>query len=164
MNLILPFDGKSKEEWAEIINSDMKENKFLVSEYIFDFKETDKKYGERVILTESYLLLVNVNDSGKVIVIPREKIYWLCAQPGIKGASSYIVRLLIFTETEMFTVDGVDGEYVEQLAQKLYEYIPNVFKDYDVFKLSYHLQDCFKQNRPAFVLFYEEEKQKCMEN
>lgn len=159
-NLIIPFGGQSKEELAEQINRDIKEGNVLVNEYIHRFKENETKYGERVILTPAFLLLANVNGSGKVTVIPREKIYWLCAQPGMKGSSSYIVRLLIFTENEMFTVDGTEGAYVEELAQKLYEYIPNVFKDYDVFKLSYQLQDCFKQNRPAFMAFYEEEKQK----
>ena len=159
-NLILPYEGQSKEELARIINEDIKEGKFLVNEHIYEFKEDEKKYGERVILTSSYLLLANVNGSGKVIWIPREKIYWLCAQPGIKGSSSYIVRLLVFTENEMFTVDGTDVDYVEELVQKLYEYIPNVFKNYEVFKLSYELQKCFEQNRPGFIAFYEEEKKR----
>lgn len=163
-NLILPYNVGSKAELAEIINRDSKEGRFLVNEYIYNFKEGEKKYGERVILTSSFLLLANVNGSGKVMCIPREKIYWLCAQPGIKGSSPYIVRLLIFTENEMFTVDGTEVEYVEELAEKLYEYIPNVLKDYDVFKLSYYLQDCFVKNRPAFMAFYEEEKKKYFAN
>ena len=161
-NLIIPFGGQSREELAQIINTDMREENFLVNEYIGHFKEGDKKYGERVILTQSLLLLVNIKDSGKVAVIPREKIYWLCAQTGIKGRSSYIVRLLIFTESEIFALDGTEVDYVEQLAQKLYEYIPNVFKEYDVFELSYYLEDCFKKNRRAFMALYEEEKQKML--
>lgn len=124
-NLILPYEGQSKEELARIINEDIKEGKFLVNEYIYKFKEDEKKYGERVILT-----------------------------------SSYIVRLLVFTENEMFTVDGTDVDYVEGLVQKLYEYIPDVFKNYEVFKLSYELQKCFEQNRPGFIAFYEEGKKR----
>lgn len=56
-----------------------------------------------------------------------------------------------------------EGQSREEPAQKLYEYIPNVFKDYEVFKLSYLLQESFEQNRPAFIAFYEEKKQKYME-
>lgn len=157
-NLKLPMKENSKEAVAAIINKEVEEGKLLLNEYMSCFPEGKKPYGSRVLLTESYLMLTE--DTGIFTAIPRDKIYWFCAQPGIKGRSSYIVRFLVFTENGTFSVDGVDGEYVEKVAEKFYQYIPNVFKDYDVFELSYQLEAMYAKNRPAFLAFYEEEKVK----
>ena len=154
-NLKLPMKENSKEAVAAIINKEVEEGKLLLNEYMSCFPEGKKPYGSRVLLTESYLMLTE--DTGIFTAIPRDKIYWFCAQPGIKGRSSYIVRFLVFTENGTFSVDG---EYVEKVADKFYQYIPNVFKDYDVFELSYQLEAMYAKNRPAFLAFYEEEKAK----
>lgn len=156
-NLKLPMKENSKEAVAAIINKEVAEGKLLLNEYMSYFPESKKPYGSRVLLTESYLMLTE--GTGFFTAIPRNKIYWFCAQPGIKGRSSYIVRFLVFTENGTFSVDGVDGEYVEKVADKFYQYIPNVFKGYDVFKLSYQLEIMYAENRPAFLAFYEEERQ-----
>lgn len=157
-NLILPFKEDSKENIAAVINKDACEGGFLVDEYIYNFSDGKKPYGEKVILTPTYLLICN--GMGKVTAIPREKIYWLCAQVGRKGSSSFVVRLLVFTETKTFTIDGVDVEHVKLIAEKLYNYIPNVFKDYDPFILSYQLEALYEQNRAGFIEFLESEKNK----
>lgn len=157
-NLKLPFEGRTKQEASEIINREIAEGKVQVDEYIYDIPKEKKPYGERVILIPSYLLLCH--DFGAVTAIPRDKIYWLCAQAGVKGRSPYIVRLLIFTEKKTFEMVGVEPEHVEKIADKIYDYIPNVFSEYDPFKLSYSLEELFDQNREAFLRFYEEEKKK----
>ncbi len=157
-HLVLPFKEDTKEIVGNIIDGEVRDGKILVEEYISSFSEGKKPHGERVVLLPSYLLLCN--GMGKVTAIPREKIYWLCAQVGRKGSSSFVVRLLIFTEKKTFYMDGVDVEHVEQIADKIYEYIPNVFRDYDPFRLSYELEKLFDQNRQGFLAFYEEEKKK----
>ena len=157
-DLILPFKENTKEEVGKVIDQEVLEGKVLVDEYMEPFPEGKKPHGERIMLTASYLLLFN--GMGKIKAIPREKIYWLCAQVGRKGRSSFIVRLLIFTEKSTFYVDGVEIEHVEKIADKLYQYIPNVFNKYDPFILSYELEALFDKNREAFLKFYEEEKTK----
>ena len=157
-NLILPFKENTKEAVGKIIDQEVSEGKIQVEEYIYEFPEGKKPYGERVILTPSYLLLCQ--SMGKITAIPRDKIYWICAQVGHKGSSSFIVRLLIFTEKRTFYMEGTKPEHVEQIADKLYQYIPNVFSDYDPFILSYELDKLFTQNREAFLEFYEDEKKK----
>lgn len=157
-NLRLPFKERTKEEASEIINREIAEGKVQVDEYIYDIPREKKPYGERVVLIPSYLLLCH--DFGAVTAIPRDKIYWLCAQVGVKGRSPYIVRLLIFTEQKTFEMVGVEPDHVEKIADKIYNYIPNVFSEYDPFVLSYNLEQLFDQNREAFVRFYEEEKAK----
>lgn len=79
---------------------------------------------------------------------------------GIKGSSSFIVRLLIFTEKKTFYLDGGNIEHVEKIADELYQYIPNVFSAYDPFVLSYELEKLFDKKREEFLRFYEEEKRK----
>ncbi len=152
-NLILPCKENTKEEIAKIINREAAEGGIMVDEYIDSFPEGKKPYGERVVLTSSYLLLFN--GRGMITAIPREKIYWLCAQVGIKGTSTYRVRLLVFTHNGTFTLDGFDINHAEMVADKLYKYIPNIFADYDTFELSYELLKLYDKNRPAFLEFYE---------
>lgn len=161
-NLIFCYDGYTQEEFAKIINTDYREGNFLINESIYNCHGNEKQYGRRIVVTHSYILIVNsgIIDDGKVRYIPREKIYWICAQPGIKGRSSYVVRLLIFTEKEIYSVEGTEVEYVEELANKIYKYIPNVFADYDTFTLSYQLEECFTKNREEFFAFYERKKKK----
>lgn len=155
-NLILPFKEDTKEAVGKVIDQEVAEGKVLLEEYIYEFTEGKKPYGQRIMLLPSYLLLFN--GMGKITAIPRDKIYWHCAQVGRKGSSSFIVRLLIFTEKKTFSVDGVEVEHVEKIADKLYEYIPNVFQEYDPFLLSYELEKLFDKNRAEFLKFYEEKK------
>lgn len=79
---------------------------------------------------------------------------------GRKGQSSFIVRLLIFTEIKTFYVEGADVTHMNEIADKLYQYIPNVFSEYDPFVLSYELENLFDKNRAEFINFYESEKEK----
>ena len=105
----------------------------------------------------SYLLLCG--NKNKITVIPRDKIYWIVAQVGQKGGS-FRVQLLIFTEKKIFNMVGVDIEHVVGIADKIYQYIPNVFSDYDPFILSYELEKVFAKGRAEFLKFYENEKMK----
>lgn len=157
-NLLLPFKENTKEEVGKIIDREASEGKIQVEEYIYDFSDGKKPYGEKVVLMPSYLLLCA--GMGNVVAIPRDKIYWICAQVGRKGSSPFIVRLLIFTEKRTFDMRGVEVEHVEKIADKLYQYIPNIFSEYDPFFLSYKLEDLFDKNRGEFLKFYEEEKKK----
>lgn len=156
-NLFLPFGEDTKEAVAKKINQEAAEGKLLVEEYIDEFAEGKAPHGEKVTLTPSYLLLGS--DRNKITVIPRNKIYWICAQVGQKGGPFY-VRLLIFTENKMYALTGVDIEHVEKIAEKLYQYIPNIFCDYDPFLLSYELEKIFAKDRAEFVKLYEIEKAK----
>ena len=161
-SLLLPFKDKAREAVAEIIDREIAEGKVQVDEYIETFPEGKTHRGERVILLPSYLL--RINDMGQVLAIPRDKIYWICAQEGRKGYSSFIVRLLIFTEAKTsFYMEGTDVTHVKEIADKLYQYIPNVFSEYDPFTLSYELEKLFDKNRAEFIKFYENEKEKHME-
>ncbi len=157
-NLILPFQEGTKEEIAEIINQEV-ENGVLVEEYIDEFLEGKTPSGERIILTASYLLICG----DKVTAIPREKIYWLCAQVGTKGGP-YRVRLLIFTEKKLFKVVGVDIEHAQMLADKLYQYIPNIFHEYDTFTVSYQLEEIYQNNKRDFLQIYNEVKNTATKN
>lgn len=156
-NLILPFGEETKEAAAKKINQEAAEGKLQVEEYIDVFAEGKMPHGEKVTLTPSYLLIGG--DRNKITVIPRNKIYWICAQAGQKGGPFY-VRLLIFTENKMYALTGVDIEHVEKIAEKLYQYIPNVFCDYDPFLLSYELEKLFARDRAEFLRLYEMEKAK----
>ena len=160
-NLILPFKENTKEVVGKIIDQEISEGKIQVEEYIYEFPKGKKPYGERIILIPSYLLICH--STWNITAIPCDKIYWICAQVGHKGSSSFIVRLIIFTEKKIFYVEGTEPRYVEKIADKLYQYIPNVFHDYDPFILSYELDKLFDKNREAFLEFYEEEKKKMKE-
>ena len=50
--------------------------------------------------------------------------------------------------------------HIQKIADKLYQYIPNVFGAYDPFVLSYELETLFDKDRAAFIQFYEKEKNK----
>lgn len=157
-NLLLPFKENTKEAVGAIVDREVADGMIRVDEYIYKFEENKKPYGERIMLLPSYLLLFN--GMGAITAIPRNKIYWICAQVGRKGASSFIVRLMIFTEIKTFYMDGVEIEHVEEIAKKLYQYIPNVFNEYDPFILSYELDKLFDKNREEFLKLYESEKRK----
>lgn len=150
------FPGRTREETAAIIDREVAEGQILVDEYTAEFPEGKAPRGERVMLLPSYLLYRN--SLGQILAIPREKIYWICAQAGRKGRSSFIVRLLIFTEQKVFYVEGADVAHMQKIADKLYQYIPNVFRAYDPFVLSYELETLFDRDRAAFMQFYEKEK------
>lgn len=109
---------------TELIDQEASEGKIQVEEYIYEFAEEKKPYGE--------------------------KIYWIVAQVGQKGGS-FRVQLLIFTEKKIFNMVGVDIEHVEGIADKIYQYIPNVFSDYDPFILSYELEKVFAKDRFGFI-------------
>lgn len=150
-NLVLPYEEASKETVGNIIDQEASEGKILVEEYIDTFAEGKKPSGEKVVLTPSYLLLCG--HGTKVTAIPRNKIYWICAQVGHKGGS-FRVQLLVFTEKKIFRMVGVDIEHVQNIAEKIYRYIPNVFSNYDPFILSYELETLFDKNRDEFLNFY----------
>lgn len=167
-NLFLPFNENTQEAVGNIIDTEARDRKIQVEEYICEPKNPDKAYEEKVVLLPSYLLLCQVKlgpkGKSKVTAIPRDKIYWICAQAGYKGGP-YIVKLLIFTESKIFSLTGVDIKYVQDIADKLYQYIPNVFSDYDPFELSYKLEKIFAKNPEEFINIYEvEKKKKIIEN
>jgi len=158
-SLILPFKEDTKSNVGKLINQEVSEGKVLVDEYIKKFPEGKEPKGERIILTNSYLLMFN--SMGRVTAIPRDKIYWVCAQAGIKGRSPYIVRFMVFTPEKIFSqVEGVDVKHFENIAEKIYQYIPNVFCEYNLFSLSYELEKLFDKNREEFLNFYKNEKEK----
>lgn len=70
---------------AELIDQEASEGKIQVEEYIYEFAEGKKPYGEKIVLMPSYLLLCG--NKNKITVIPRDKIYWIVAQVGQKGGS-----------------------------------------------------------------------------
>ena len=116
--------------------------------------DTIGKYNDRVILLPSYLLLIE--NLGGIMAIPRDKIYWLCAQVGRKGGPFY-VRLLLFTEEQILFFEGNDVDRIKEIADGLYQYIPNVFAKYDAQELSYSLEKLFRENRDEFWKFYQKE-------
>ena len=156
-NLVLPFGEAEKAEAAQIIDQEAAEGKIQVEEYIYDIPQGKRPYGEKIVLTPSYLVLFG--DGSRVRAIPRDKIYWICAQVGQKGGP-FVVQLQIYTEKKIFTMVGVDIEHVQNIAEKIYRYMPNVFCDYDPFILSYELEKLFAKNREGFFEFYENEKRK----
>lgn len=154
-NLILPLEETTREGAAEIINREAAEGKILYEGFMNH--NTIKKYSDRITILPSYILLIR--EIGKITAIPRDKIYWICAQPGYKGGP-YYVRLLIFTEKKLIDFDGNDIEHTVEVAENIYQYIPNVFKDYDTQNLPYVLEKLYNENRADFMRLYEEEKQK----
>ncbi len=161
-NLYLPYGDRTQEEAGKIIDREALEGNILVEEFIDEFKEPKKAYGEKVVLTPSYLLICGIKGglrNANITAIPRDKIYWICAQAGFKGGP-FIVRLLIFTENKVYSLTGTDIKYVEGIADKFYQYIPNIFSEYDPFVLSYKLEEIFKNNPADFLAICEEEKNK----
>ncbi len=155
-NLILPFREDTKEAVAEVIDREALEGKIQVEEYIYEFEEGKRPHGEKIVLLPSYLLICS--GGRKIKAIPRDKIYWICAQVGKKGGP-FIVQLMIFTEKKIFTVSGVEIEHVQKIADKIYQYIPNVFNHYDPFILSYELEKLFTKDREEFLEFYRRERE-----
>jgi heme/copper-type cytochrome/quinol oxidase subunit 4 len=153
-NLILPFNEDTKEAVGKIINREVAEGKILAEGSMNNYEEGKKK-GARVILIPSYLMITE--GMGKITAIPRDKIYWICAQTGYKGGPFY-VRLLIFTEMKIFETDGNDIEHTKGIAERLYQYIPNVFEKYDSPDLPYLMEEIYNKDKSEFLKFYEEEK------
>lgn len=157
-NLILPLEENTREAAAEIINREAAEGKILYEGFMNH--NTIKKYSDRITILPSYVLLIG--EIGKITAIPRDKIYWICAQTGYKGGP-YYVRLLIFTEKKLIDFDGNDIEHTMEVAENIYQYIPNVFKDYNTqhnVDLPHVLEKLYNENRTEFIRLYEEEKQK----
>ncbi len=151
-NLTLPYEEDTKEAVAKIINQEVAQGKVLYEGYMN--ADTIGKYNDRVILLPSYLLLIE--NLGGIMAIPRDKIYWLCAQVGRKGGPFY-VRLLLFTEEQILFFEGNDVDRIKEIADGLYQYIPNVFAKYDAQELSYSLEKLFRENRDEFWKFYQKE-------
>lgn len=158
-NLDLPLGENTRKDVAEIINREAAGGKILYEGFMNH--NTIKKYSDRITILPSYVLLIR--EIGKVTAIPRDKIYWLCAQPGYKGGP-YYVRLLIFTEKKLIDFDGNDMDHTAEVAENIYRYIPNVFKDYierqGIMEASYALEKLYQEDRAGFVRLYEEEKRK----
>lgn len=158
-NLILPLEENTREAVAEIINREAAEGKILYEGFMNH--NTIKKYSSRITILPSYVLLIR--EIGKITAIPRDKIYWICAQPGYEGGP-YYVRLLIFTEKKLIDFDGNDIEHMMEIAENIYQYIPNVFKDcsvqHGITNFPFILEKLYNENRTAFISLYEEEKQK----
>ncbi|MCL1875692.1 MAG: hypothetical protein FWF87_05485 [Synergistaceae bacterium] len=141
----------TKEEAGRVIDDEAASGNILVDEYIYS-----NKTGTRFVLTPSYLLIC---EGMKVTAIPAGKIFWICAQAGIKGESDYIVRMKIFAENKMYDVVGANIEHLKNIADKMYRYIPNIFSNYDAFDLSYKLQEIFVKDYSQFLAIYQEQKQ-----
>lgn len=109
-NLILPLEESTREAAARIINREAAEGKILYEGFM-NYK-TVKKYSDRITILPSYVLLIE--EIGKITAIPRDKIYWIGAQPGYKGGP-YYVRLLIFTEKKLMDFDGNDIEHTKEI-------------------------------------------------
>lgn len=164
-NLYLPFGDRTQEEAGKIIDSEALDGKIQVEEYIDKFTDPKKAHGEKVVLLPSYLLLCGVKGgpkgTSKVTAIPRDKICWLCAQPGYKGGP-FIVKLMIFTEKRIYGLTGTDVLHVQNIANKLYQYIPNTFSGCDTFALSYEFEKIFAKNPADFLNICRNEKKKVL--
>ncbi len=156
-NLILPFGEGTREAVARVIDREAAEGQILVEEYIDESATGKGAHDQKIVLTPSYLLLCGNRWENKITAIPRDKIYWLCAQDGHKGGS-FIVRLMIFTEKKIYTVDGTDHGHVHRIADQLYKYIPNIFSEYDPFTFADELEKLFTKDRAGFLDFYERAK------
>lgn len=155
-NLILPLEENTREAVAEVINREAAEGKILYEGFMNH--NTVKKYRDRITILPSYVLLIR--EIGKITAIPRDKIYWICAQSGYKGGP-YFVRLLIFTEKLLIDFDGNDIDHTMKMAEDIYRYIPNVFEDfegYNTLDFPHMLEKLYHENRAGFLDFYESEK------
>jgi hypothetical protein len=157
IHLILPFDENPCEAVGKLIDREAWEGKILLDENINVFSDEKKAYWERIILTPSYLLFSSKNGdvrgTSQVTAIPRDKIYWICAQAG-RSEGTFIARLLIFTEQKLFCINGVDNEHVQEVANKLYEYIPNIYSCFDPIYLSYVLGEAIVKAPEAYTKSY----------
>lgn len=157
-NLILPLGENTREAVAQIINREAAEGKILYEGFMNH--NTGKKYNDRITILPSYVLLIREID--KITAIPRDKIYWICAQQGFKGGP-YYTRLLIFTEKQLIDFNGNDIEHTKKIAEDIYQYIPNVFENFehcDTSDFPHILEKLYSENRAAFFGLYEEEKKK----
>lgn len=179
-NLDLMFEGEDKAAVAEIINREIAEGKLLFDEYVYEdsIREGKRTTGERLVLTPSYFLicrtLPNASPNGRVFAIPTDKIYCICAQIGEKGRSSFMARLQVYTEKEICYIDGGGCEWVEGLADKLHQYIPDAFSEatvaelipddykenpeYAMFRFPYYLEMLFEKDRASFIQLCKEYK------
>lgn len=160
-NLYLPYKDNTPEAAAAIIDREAQEGNILVEEYIDGFTEKTKESGEKIVLTPSYLLICGTKGgpkgTSKVTAIPRDKICWTCAQVGRKGGP-FVVRLLVFTADKLYSLTGVDIDHAERIADKLYQYIPNIFSGYDPFTLSYELEELLAKNPAEFLNLCERQR------
>ncbi len=120
-NLKLPFRENTKEEVGKIINREMKEGKVEVDEFLNPQSSKAKPNGDRIILTSTYLLVIN--GMGLIQAIPRNKIYGIIGMAGYKGGP-YIVQIEIVTDLKVFEIEGTDVNHVLSIADKLNQYIP----------------------------------------
>jgi hypothetical protein len=156
--LVLPYKEDTQDAVGKLIDREALEGNILVDEFIYNFTDEKRAYGDKIVLTHSYLLLCAANNgpakTSKVTAIPRSKIYWICAQVGRKGGP-FVVRLLVFTEEKLFYLDGGNPGHIKNIADKIYQYIPNVLSCYDPFYISYELVDAFKESPETFHHIYE---------
>ena len=157
-NLLLPLEETTPEKAAEIINREVAEGKILY-EGTRDYN-TPIKHDTRVLLTPSYLLLIGYS-MEKISAIPCDRILWIGAQLGYKGGP-YSVRLIIFTREKMLDYGVNDFEQAKRIAEGLYQYIPNVFRnlDWQDVNFPHMLENLYQKNRDLFLEMYEEEKEK----
>ncbi len=157
-NLLLPLGETTQEKAAEIINREVAEGKILY-EGTRDYN-TPIKHDTRVLLTPSYLLLIGYS-MEKIRAIPCDRILWIGAQTGYTGGP-YFARLLIFTREKMLDCDVNDMEQAKRLAEGLYHYIPNVFRDleWQDDNFPHMLEKLYRKDRDGFLALYEEEKEK----
>lgn len=160
-NLLLPLGETTQEMAAEIINREVAEGKILYEEAL-DYN-TPIKHDTRVLLTPSYLLLIGYS-MEKIRAISRNRILWIGAQIGYKGGP-YYVRLIIFTREKMLDCDVNDIEQAKRIAEGLYQYIPNVFRDLEWLddtddNFPHILEKLYRENRDGFLALYEEAKGK----
>ena len=157
-NLILPYGVLTPEAVARCVDQEAMDGNILVDEYINEFADRKKAHGDKIVLTPSYLLLCTVkrgvSGTSQITAIPINKIYWLCAQVGRKGGP-FKVRLLVFAENKVFTLEGVDIEHAKAIADKLYHYIPNVFSCYDPFDISYGFEESYDKDPRVFLTLYQ---------
>ena len=157
-NLLLPLEETTPEKAAEIINREVAEGKILY-EGTRDYN-TPIKHDTRVLLTPSYLLLIGYS-MEKISAIPHDRILWIGAQLGYKGGP-YSVRLIIFTREKMLDCGVNDFEQAKRIAEGLYQYIPNVFHDFEWQDVHFPhmLEKLYREDRGKFLALYEEAKGK----
>lgn len=157
-NMILPLEENTREAVAGIIDREAAEGKILYEGYMNH--NTIKKYSDRITILPSYILLIQ--GIGKITAIPRDKVYWICAQRGYKGGP-YFVRLLIFTEKILIDFDGNDIEHTMEIAEDIYQFVPNVFanlKDHGTPDFPHKIEKLYREDRSGFLALYEGEKKK----
>jgi len=152
--LIVHSDKVTQEEAGRTIDQEAAQGKILADECIF----TDSKT-PRVVLLPSYLLIFEYG----IQVFPVNEIYWICAQVGKQGGP-FRVKFLVLSEKRIYGTTGWDIEHVKNIADKIYQYVPNVFHNYDTFELSYKLEEAYKKDRSQFLEFYEKHRQEFFES